>query len=283
MRDAPRQNGARDEWPRGGALWRGIWEDAHDSQSEADLALCNHLAFWCGRNPARMDHLFRQSGLYRPKWDERHFGDGRTYGEVAIAKACAACTDVFTRLPPKEARSQQSRRRPRPRTRRPPWSPPTRYRRETAQYATLFVDGDAFLSVVYPPVDIYIDGLLSDEGGGWLAGEEKLFKTFYALHEAACLVLGKPVLGRFAVPTARTICFIEEEDSARRTQRRLRTILAGLDVKPDDPAIREILRARFHLAVWNKIRFDDPAMVTRLDAELDRYHPAVATSMSCAR
>ena len=47
----------------------------YQSQSEADLALCRHLAFWTAKDPERMDRLFRMSKLMRPKWDERH---GRT-------------------------------------------------------------------------------------------------------------------------------------------------------------------------------------------------------------
>ncbi|MFC1646592.1 phage/plasmid primase, P4 family, partial [Candidatus Omnitrophota bacterium] len=43
-----------------------------------------------------MDSLFRQSGLMRPKWDERHFGDGRTYGEVVITKAVEGCSEVYS-------------------------------------------------------------------------------------------------------------------------------------------------------------------------------------------
>jgi hypothetical protein len=31
--------------------------------------------------------LFRSSGLFREKWDQRHHGDGRTYGEGTILKA----------------------------------------------------------------------------------------------------------------------------------------------------------------------------------------------------
>ena len=49
-------------------LWNGDWS-AYTSQSEADLALCAHLAFWSGDDPARVDQLFRQSGLMREKWD----------------------------------------------------------------------------------------------------------------------------------------------------------------------------------------------------------------------
>lgn len=67
-------------------LWRGDWS-GYPSQSEADLALCSHLAFWTHGDGAQIDRLYRQSALYRPKWDERHSSDGRTYGELTIAKA----------------------------------------------------------------------------------------------------------------------------------------------------------------------------------------------------
>ena len=52
-------------------LYAGSWEGRYDSQSEADLTLCNRLAFWTGCDRDRMDRLFRGSGLYREKWDER--------------------------------------------------------------------------------------------------------------------------------------------------------------------------------------------------------------------
>lgn len=69
-------------------LWRGDWSH-YQSQSEADLALCGYLAFWCSGEMLRIDRLFRQSGLFRPKWDEPHYGDGRTYGEATVARAGA--------------------------------------------------------------------------------------------------------------------------------------------------------------------------------------------------
>lgn len=72
------------------ALWRGEWDAAgHPSQSEADLALAGMVAYWTGGDAERVDRLFRRSGLMRPKWDEPHAGDGRTYGEMTIAKALA--------------------------------------------------------------------------------------------------------------------------------------------------------------------------------------------------
>src|SRR5262245_107382 len=65
-------------------LWAGDWS-GYPSRSEADLALCGHLAFWTRRDAARMDQLFRASGLMRDKWDERR--GGATYGAQTIALA----------------------------------------------------------------------------------------------------------------------------------------------------------------------------------------------------
>lgn len=74
-------------------LYAGEWQGIFPSQSEADLALCNQLAFWTGRNAAQMDRIFRTSGLYRKKWDTKRGGD--TYGNKTIGKACASCSEVY--------------------------------------------------------------------------------------------------------------------------------------------------------------------------------------------
>lgn len=74
-------------------LYSGQWEGFFPSQSEADLALCNHLAFWTGRDEAQMDRIFRTSGLMRKKWDEKRGIE--TYGNITIGKACAACAEIY--------------------------------------------------------------------------------------------------------------------------------------------------------------------------------------------
>src|SRR5205807_733083 len=76
-------------------LFDGDWE-GHGSQSEADFALASHLAFWTGKNRAWIDELFRMSSLMRLKWDEKHYGDGRTYGEETISRACDRTVEVYT-------------------------------------------------------------------------------------------------------------------------------------------------------------------------------------------
>jgi hypothetical protein len=67
------------------------------SWSEADLALCSLLAFWTNCHASRMDTLFRQSGLMRPKWDEKH--GASTYGQRTIDKAISGTTETYTPNP----------------------------------------------------------------------------------------------------------------------------------------------------------------------------------------
>jgi putative DNA primase/helicase len=78
---------------RNGARFRALWQgdtSGYLSSSEADQALCNYLAFWTEGDPARVDRLFRQSGLYRPeKWD-RPARAGETYGQGTVARACTS-------------------------------------------------------------------------------------------------------------------------------------------------------------------------------------------------
>lgn len=57
----------------------------YSSQSNADLALCNILAYWTNRDAQQIDSLFRQSKLYRSKWDSKR--GATTYGEMTIQKA----------------------------------------------------------------------------------------------------------------------------------------------------------------------------------------------------
>ncbi len=77
-------------------LWDGKWQGKYPSQSEADMALCMKLAFWTARDEAQMDRLFRQSGLYREKWDRTHHADGSTYGQGTLKQAVEKTTNVYS-------------------------------------------------------------------------------------------------------------------------------------------------------------------------------------------
>ncbi len=71
-------------------LWKGEWERSprdYPSHSEADLAFCTMLSFYTGRDPERIDRVFRQSGLYRKKWDRPDYSGG------VIVKALEGMTE----------------------------------------------------------------------------------------------------------------------------------------------------------------------------------------------
>lgn len=87
---------------KNGVMFQALWQgdtSGYPSQSEAELALCNMLAFWTGNDAQRMDRLFRRSALYRrEKWD-RPARTGETYGEGTIARAIATCTETYNAHP----------------------------------------------------------------------------------------------------------------------------------------------------------------------------------------
>jgi len=72
-------------------LFDGQWEKLRVpgpgwTHSEADQSLCRMIAFYTS-DAATVNRIFRSSGLYRPKWDERR--SGMTYGEKTIEYAMA--------------------------------------------------------------------------------------------------------------------------------------------------------------------------------------------------
>lgn len=73
---------------RNGAAFSALWEGStygYKSHSEADIALCNALAWWTNGDAQRVDRLFRMSGLMREKWDRRQ--SGSTYGALTVQSA----------------------------------------------------------------------------------------------------------------------------------------------------------------------------------------------------
>ena len=72
----------------------GNWEPFYtqeeidnEGQSQADLTLCNMIAFYTD-SFEQIDNIFRSSGLMREKWDRiTSYKRGLTYGEKTIALA----------------------------------------------------------------------------------------------------------------------------------------------------------------------------------------------------
>lgn len=73
-----------------GKRWPSNVPGGDFDHSSADQSLANALAFWTGRDCARMDRLMRMSALARPKWDDRP-----DYLETTILKACQLVTKSY--------------------------------------------------------------------------------------------------------------------------------------------------------------------------------------------
>lgn len=73
-------------------LYKGDFS-GYNSQSEADMAFCSILAFWCGGDTSLMDSIYRNSGLMRDKWDRKT--SGSTYGKILMEKCVSSCTEFY--------------------------------------------------------------------------------------------------------------------------------------------------------------------------------------------
>lgn len=90
----------RDLWERNvEALTNAFSDPNHDSgydESRADAALAQHLAFWTGKNCARIQGLMLQSALNRDKWERQD------YLPQTILVACGKQKEVFHRKQPQD-------------------------------------------------------------------------------------------------------------------------------------------------------------------------------------
>jgi hypothetical protein len=80
-----------------GYTFRQLWtaDVPHDARSECDQALAGHLAFWTGKDCARIERLMRASPSYRDKWDSPAHAN---YLATTILKACSYVTNVAVDL-----------------------------------------------------------------------------------------------------------------------------------------------------------------------------------------
>ena len=69
-----------------------------DDHSQKDVELCSLIVFWT-QDKEQIDRIFRQSKLYRRKWDEIHGHDDKgplTYGQMTINYALKTRKDVYS-------------------------------------------------------------------------------------------------------------------------------------------------------------------------------------------
>lgn len=145
--------------------------------SSADAALAQHLAFWTGRDCARIERLMRRSALHRQKWDDRD-----DYLPRTILNACRMQRDVL----------QDREVEPAVPTLSALLAVPTGL---ATSEASLFVKaGEMFRH--YRPAEYLIDGFIEQQTTSLLFGESTAGKSFLMIDWACCIATGKPWKGR---------------------------------------------------------------------------------------
>lgn len=216
-------------------LWNGRWEGRHSSQSEAELALCGMLAFWTGRDPDRIDRLFRGSGLMRPKWERDN------YRQPTINEAIAGCRNVYSAHPyggssedDYLSRSEES----------PFWKD-----KEDVHDVVHIQSADRFRGLTFaearhaeiPPQRELVENLIDIGTVGLIAGLPFARKTF-AAHEIAEKIAQRSglVFGRFPVVKGGPVIFVWQDDGTGKMLERIQA-KAGRHNYPDGLPIRYLL------------------------------------------
>lgn len=174
----------------------------YGSASDADQALANKLAFWTNGDAERIDRLFRQSALYRTKWDEVHGAD--TYGGITIKKAIR---DMRQGYDLEEYRKQQAAQA---------FTPAEgRIAKTAAEYGKLNL---RFIWYPYFPIGDY-SVMMADGGTG---------KTIICCGLAAAVTTGKPLPGEEFSGGPRRVLIISGEDRGELLKVRLEASGADL-------------------------------------------------------
>lgn len=178
-------------------LWNGDWKKHYPppkkSQSEADEGLCTMLAFWTAKESARMDSLFRESGLYRKKWDEKR---GKlTYGEITIANAIALCKSIY-----------EDREEP---------EPDDFFNQSASSLPTDFKLLSVSDLLATPPLRWRVKNVLPEKGLTSIYGLSGTAKTFIVLSLTAAIAEGSKWFGHRVFPAPVLYCALEGEGGIR--------------------------------------------------------------------
>ncbi len=237
-----------------GSLWGGDTSGHGGDHSRADNALLMLLLYWTNGDTGRVDALFRQSGLMRDKWDEKHYADGRSYGQGSIDNALknwdgvgysgnSNAGDLAHGRQVAAALMQSGSRAYRiPGEDDEPWNDETAGNDEPASNAQLVKrnpDAPQYLSfaelagMTFADPSWILPDILPDAGLYLLSGKPKCGKSWLALSLALAVATGGSCLGR-KVQQGR-VMYLALEDTPRRFMQRMHKI------QPDcllNPAIK---------------------------------------------
>lgn len=220
----------------------------YKSHSEADAALCQILIGWAQGDIQQADRLFRQSALFRPKWDNQR--NGATYGAMTLNFALDHATWFYDPHPQPQASPILTP------PEEPPWefpeeAPPTRadevYTPRTEQpkvepagwrWLTL---SDAYSE--RPPREYIIEKLLPVPSLTAMYGAPGGLKTMLVLDMVMAVLSGEPFLdplpGMDRVSPFNTqpcgVMWVDVDNGERRSLDRMKALGKARNIPEEAP------------------------------------------------
>lgn len=161
-------------------------------------------------------------------------------------------------------------------TRPPPGADPTTTAPTATKMTRYGIDAADFLKMDDGDEDPWIiKGLLPEGMPTVIAGPPKSKKSWIELYLAVCVAAG---VRAFDLPTRRTrVLIIAREDTARETRRRIRLIMCGLGIEPEN------LRGWLRVDATNPLYLDCQEHVEILADTIAEFLPAVVFIDSLSR
>lgn len=217
-------------------LFTGDWT-GYPSQSEADMAFCQMLAFWTDCNEIAMDQIFRESALYREKWERPDYMARTIRGAIEFQKSKPQ--EQFEKI---EAHEDEP-------------------------------DGDGPLpllqiaSVLERPIEYLIDGLWLLDSVGFCSAQPKSCKTWLSLELGISVASGTKAFGHYQAKKGKVIAFNAEDDPARATKQRIKGFCNAKGIKLES--------LDFHLIDLPSLLIDDPSIQKRIEQTIIEERPAL--------
>lgn len=189
-------------------LWEG--EGAiYTSQSEADLALCNKLVALTGGNKEQIDRVFRQSGLYRDKWERDDYRERTINKSLEDYKLHVGFKGKEGIEKPSQKKQEKNKIKP-----------------------FQFINA---LDMDYIEEEFLVEEWLHRGKVGYVIGLPQSWKTWFALDLAVAVATGGKFLGKYQanVDGPGPVLLIQQEDPHAMLKERLDLIhSAGEDRTP---------------------------------------------------
>ena len=160
------------------------------SQSEADQAFCNLLAFWTDNNPIGIDQIFRESKLYRDKWEREDYREG------TIKKAI-------------ELRQQQAK---------------NDFEDLSENYTSKGIPIVHIADVKSVPVEFQIDKIWPIKSVGFMSGQPGICKTWLAWDIAVSIASGTKLFGFYQCKRGKVLAFNAEDNPSMITKGRIEAL-----------------------------------------------------------